>query len=142
MSSSNLPRHGDAIIEQKEGALGRRSLVARPQFQQFLDELGTLLDNPDIDLSDITQIISSANYGSRIASLGSKVNKLKDSEQVTFINDALISRLRADNATLRRTIAINDQEINVLRSAVTSTQSAVKELRRRINDLEQSINVN
>ena len=142
MNSSNLPRHGDEIIEQKVSALGTTTLIAKRQFQQFLDELGTLLDNQDINLSDITQIVESLNYGSRITRLSSAVKILSDSSQLVMVNNSLISRLRADNATLRKSAESNKQELESLQSVLSSTKSAISKLTRKVNDLEQVSNVN
>ena len=57
---SNLPKHGDNIIDRRKDATGREKLVASFQFQQFLDDLGAAE-------SGSTQIINKSLISSALA---------------------------------------------------------------------------
>jgi len=103
--ASNRPKHGDAIIEVKESAFGKK-LVASFQFQRFLDELGSDADGSDDESSQI------------IASLALKNGALsaKVSNQALLVDDLvqLLSDLTLKNAGLEAKVANQQLFINDL----------------------------
>lgn len=120
MASSSVPKHGDKIIVENPSALGEPKMVATPQFQRFLDEIGSLLDATGFDFRDAEQLFA-VNDG--------RISALKTSFQ--NINKKFLE-ITSENTQL---IAKQETEIQTLRANSRRMESM-------INDIEQLAHVN
>ena len=116
MASSNVPKHGDNIIVENPGALGGSKRVATPQFQRFLDELGSLLDATVFDFSD--------------------------AEQLFAVFDGEIQALQGQNKRLMVMVKDNVQLISMQETEIQTLQANSRRMTLRTNDIEQLIHVN
>lgn len=144
MSSSNLPRHGDDLIKRVDSGIGTSKLIARPQFQQFLDELGALLDNTDTDISDLVQLFESqdANFQSKFSDILSQLKELQEAEQQAYSNESNLSSLLSTINGLKKTIESNNQLIHEQNATIDTLRTQSSKMNERIDSLEQLINVN
>ena len=145
VSSSNLPRHGDPIIQETPDSLGGNKLIASPQFQEFLDELGRLVNSSNqepLSIEDLIQLITDneSTIKSSFSNLLNKINAINIDH--IYINDAKISQIIAINNSLQNQIIDNGQLINVQNSLIEQQSVQLSKVNERVNDLEQLINVN
>ena len=84
--ASNIPKHGDAIIEVKTDGFGGKKLVASFQFQRFLDELGVVSNNSDSETSE--QLISALNLKNALllAKIDNQEQHILDLEQLLYVH--------------------------------------------------------
>lgn len=113
-STSNIPKHGDPIIEERTDSLGAKKLSASRQFQQFLDQLGGLFDQTSTSSDDVIQLLSS-NVGE-------------------------IGILKAENARLSKINACNSQSLANMEAILGRIISEGRIMNKRIDEVEQLIN--
>ncbi len=142
MGSSNVPKHGESIIDQQQSALGASKLVANKQFQRFLDELGTLFDQAAISNADIIQLLAgdSATFESRLSFLRSMVIDLGNASQEIYANKTTIDKLTSENRRLNKIIEENSQSLAGVDSALANILQSGRAMNRRIDELEQLLN--
>lgn len=152
--SSNLTRHGDEIVEKIVDATGRSRLVAKRQFQQFLDEVGGIVNdanNQTVDLSDLLQLATSdsARIDSDLSSLSKKVLSLLSTVQEIYVNSADLSIVKAENIALRKelastlqilsvndsTLAANGMKISLLNKSDKSNKQLISQQNAQIDTL-------
>jgi len=140
--SSNLTRHGDEIIERVKDATGQVRFVAKRQFQQFLDEVGDVINIININdgttiTSDSTQqnAATDATIHSRFSDLLNKTSLLKEQAQEIQVNGSNISTLIAENSRLKK-------QLNGVQQGISDTDSLLGTLKAQNGQLVNLINNN
>lgn len=93
MTASNIPRHGEGIIEAIPSVLGEIRYVASFQFQQFLDSLGGAQDSSTVNTQDIDQLLQITNSKSN-GKITLNASKIIDLSQLISRLSGEINRLR------------------------------------------------
>ncbi len=143
MPSSNLPRHGDSIIDRVNTTLGEK-LIANRQFQEFLDELGTLVDSTPTDINDVFQLVesNSAEFSSQIANILDRFEKISFPEQEIYVNQSTIDSMMSVVQKSIKSIESNNQLILAQNAAIDTLDSRYSKILKKVEDLEQEINGN
>lgn len=136
---ANNPRHGDAIIKMVPDGLGGNKFIASRQFQQFLDDLGADQITASTDGDDDLQLINAGQdaINSKISSLQSSITYLDDKAQESQSNSAMI----ADNRDLRLLVNDSVELINITNSQLMHYQAISSKMNKRLDELEQLLNV-
>lgn len=140
MPSTNLPKHGDSIIEQVRDPLtGSVRYVAKRQFQQFLDDLSNISESEPTDLDDLQNQVAGtdAMVRSDIAKLIKNVTNVANMVAGLADVDSMVRRTMAENTRLRKEV-YNQKQLIVDNDAIIQRQQhEINRLQRRLNDLEQ-----
>lgn len=141
--SSNLTRHGDEIIEQVTDATGRTKFVAKKQFQQFLDEVGTVVNVINVEGGTTTVVQQLTSEGSFIPQLLVENSKLKKDInallQILNENDSQQSAGISQLSSLKKSNSDNKQLIAEQKAIIDTLTGQLSKMDKRINNLEQLI---
>jgi hypothetical protein len=92
--ASNIPKHGDKIIERREDQLGGVKFVASFQFQRFLDEIGSLVQQSD-DSADQDIVSISVQIGRNSANINANRDQIEELFDHVASADTENAKLRA-----------------------------------------------
>ena len=141
---ANNPQHGESIIKQVSDGFGGKKLIASSKFQDFLDDLGRIQLDSELNGDTEEQLISmiGAGLSSNSSSIKAIISSLDGQSQKIHINDAELSRLNAGRKDMLEMIDDSLQAIGVLQSLLSKQSSRTATINKRLDDLEQLINGN
>jgi hypothetical protein len=92
--ASNIPKHGEPIIEKKAGQLCGDKFIASFQFQRFLDELGALFDvQSDGESQEVFSL--SVQLGANSAKIAATISQMEEVTQYMASIEAENTQLKA-----------------------------------------------
>jgi len=143
------PKHGDEIIVQQRGSLGKIKLVANRQLQQFFDELGTIV-NEFTSVDDIVQQLTVVD--SQNSKLKGNISRLASTtedngQQIAAIDAFLMSvavRVRILSSSINGVIQLaddNGQNIAVIDGSLLSVIAKERALSIRTDSLSTQVTI-